>query len=181
MKHPWYIIIYSILFVIGCLFFYYQESWIIITFPFTNNLQHSQIQQNITYKTITLYAWQNNKLKQETTEIVYSDNIAQNIKQLLNSWLIFIEDEHLTDQENQAISVALSPSKQEAFICLNKNPFEKQWSTYQKFMWINSLLKTLKNNKIPISAVRLLVHHETLQDDHLNFDISWPITGFSCS
>jgi len=169
-----------ILFFIGSLFFLYQESWIIITSPFSRqNEQTISLQNNTIYKTITLYGWQQNEYKTESTEIIYSDNIAQNLTLLLNSWLIFLEDEHITDKQTQVMSVALPHSKTEAFISLNQQPFDPAWSTYRKLMWIESMLKTIRENKIPISSIRLLVHHQPLQDDHLQFDISWPITGFT--
>lgn len=167
------------LFIIGSLFFFYQESWLIITSPFYKQTELSaNLQHNTTYKTITLYGWLNNTLKIESTEIIYSDNVAQNIKLLLNSWLLFLEDEHITDKQTQIMSVALSISKQEAFISLNQPPFDPASSTHQKLMWIESMLKTIRENKIPITSIRLLVHHQPLLDDHLNFDISWPIAGF---
>ncbi len=180
MKQILYIFLIAICCTIGSLFFLYQESWIIITSPFSSQQEESNtLQQNTTYKTVTLYAWQQTKLKQETTQVVHSDNTAQNIKLLLNAWLLFLEDEHLAEQENQISSVALSPSKQEAFISLNQYPFDKSWSTYKKLMWTESLLKTIKDNKMPIQSVRLLVHHQPIQDDHLNFELSWPVIGFT--
>ena len=179
MKHIYYSVGCSLLFVFGLLLFFYQESWFIITCPLIHEETYNPLyHQNTSYKTITLYAWSQNKYKKETTEIIHSDNTTQNIKLLLNSWLQFVDDEHITDKETQIVSVSLSPSKQEAFICLNQYPFEKDWSTYRKLMWIESLLKTLRDNKIHISGIRLLVLHQPLIDDHLNFECSWPISGY---
>lgn len=180
MKKILYISSYIILLLIGSFFFLYQESWIIITSPFNTQKENNVfLQNNTTYKTITLYGWQNNNYKKESTEIIYSDNIAQNLKLLLNSWLIFLEEEHITDKQTQIMSVTLSHSKAEAFVSLNQPPFDQAWSTYRKLMWIESLLKTIRETKIPVSSIRILVHHQPLQDDHLNFDISWPINGFT--
>ncbi|MBI2353085.1 hypothetical protein HYV11_02460 [Candidatus Dependentiae bacterium] len=176
MKMIWYILPF---FCVGGLFFLQQESWIIITSPFqkqATELVTSQL--NTEYKTVLLYGWRNGEFKSESTEIIYSDDIALNMKLLLNSWLLFLEDEHITEKQTQIMSVALSVSKQEAFISLNQTPFDMNASTYDKLMWIESLLKTVKENKIPIAALRLLVHHQPLLDDHLNFDIAWPISGF---
>lgn len=179
MKYLYYSIVCIILLFTGAFFFFYQESWFIITCPLIHKEEYNPLQhQNIIYQTVNLYAWSHNKYKSETTEIIHSDNIAQNIKLLLSSWLMFLDDEHITDKDTQIISVCLSPSKQEAFICLNQYPFERDWSSYQKLMWIESMLKTIRENKVPITAVRLLVLHEPLLDDHLNFNISWPILGY---
>lgn len=179
MKHYAYILICSGLILLGSLFFLYQESWIVITSPFVKQEAiNSEFGEQIHYKTITLYGWHNNAYKTESTEIIYSDDTAQNLLLLLNSWLLFLEDEHISEKQTQTMSVALSYSKQEAFISLNQPPFDNASSTYHKLMWVESMLKTIRENKIPIAAVRLLVHHQPLQDDHLNFDISWPIFGF---
>lgn len=180
MRNLLYIATCSILCLLGGFFFLIQESWIVITSPFAQQqAQQTTQQKNTAYKTVTLYSMQNNnQIKKETTEIVYSDNTAHNIKLLLNSWLLFLEDEHIIEHENHIISVSLSSSKQEAFICLNQYPFEKSWSTYKKMMWIESLLKTIRENGISITSIRLLVQHQPLQDDHLHFELSWPIKGF---
>lgn len=180
MKYLQQIVTASFCIFLGFLFFLYQESWIIFTSPFAQQEEINPIlQQNISYKSVTLYCWHNNTYKKETTHIIYSENTGENIKHLINQWLIFLDDEHITNKETQIISVALSPSKQEAFICLNQPPFDKSWNTYQKLMWIESILKTIRENKIPITHARFLVHHQPLQDDHLNFEISWPISGFA--
>ena len=179
MKNNQYLLICFLLCSLGIFFYLYQESWVVITSPFVRQQTYdSMAQKNATYKMMTLYAWQQNNLKKESTEIMYTDDIAQNIKLLLNSWLLFLEDERITDKQTQIMSVALSPTKTEAFICFNQPPFDAAWSTYQKLMWTESMLQTIRENKIPITTIRLLVHHQPLQDDHLNFDISWPIIGF---
>ena len=179
MKNFIYLTFCILLIILGTIFFLYQESWIIITSPFLRQETiNSQVQEQTTYKTVMLYGWKNNNYKTESTEIIYSNNISKNINFLLNSWLLFLEDEHITEKQTQVMSVALSNSKQEAFISLNQQPFDIESSTYDKLMWVESLLKTIRENKISISAIRLLVHHQPLQDDHLNFDISWPIAGF---
>ncbi|MBM17787.1 MAG: hypothetical protein CL947_01805 [Epsilonproteobacteria bacterium] len=179
MKNMYYIIACISMTLVGSLFYLQQESWIIITSPFDYDNKINPIAKKYTsYKTVTLYAWNQNHLKQEVTDIIYSDNVSQNLKQLINSWFLFLDDEDIMTQETYVESVILSPSKQEAFISLNQIPFEGSWSTYQKLFWIEGMLTTIKNNKIPITAIRLLVHHQPLQDDHLNFAIPWPITGF---
>lgn len=178
MKQLYFISICATLFLTGCLFFFYQESWIVFTSPFNQSSKSYQEQQSTKSKTVTLYSLQGNSIKKETTDIIHSDNTAQNIQNLLNAWLLFLEDEHVTEFENKVISVALSPSKQEAFISLNQYPFDSSWSTYRKLMWTESLLKTIKDNNVPIVSVRLLVQHQPILDDHLNFTATWPLGGF---
>ena len=69
-------------------------------------------------------------------------------------------------------------SNKELFLSFNKDLFDKQYATFEKLMIIESLLKTMRDNKIAIQSVRFLVHHQIMTDDHLNFIISWPILGY---
>ncbi|HSW75799.1 MAG TPA: hypothetical protein VLG50_02050 [Candidatus Saccharimonadales bacterium] len=178
-KNIFYFVVSLLLVAMGCLFFLYQESWIVFSFPQKQSLHALTNQQKINSKEVSLWIWNNRKiLKKETTEIMYGQDITQNIKILLNNWFLFLEEEGLTDKQIFVQSVALSPAGHEAFISLNQYPFDKSASTFQKLMLIESLLKTLQENKIPITAIRLLVHHQPLQDDHLNFDTAWPIQGY---
>lgn len=181
MKKYTYFAVSLLLLAFGALFFLYQESWIIFSIPKTQTSTNvSSNQQKINSKEVTLWVWSSNAgtFKKETAEIIYGQDITQNIKLLLNSWFLFLEEEGLTDKQIFVQSVALSPSGSEAFISLNQYPFDKSASTYQKLMLVESLLKTLQENKIPITYIRLLVHHQPLQDDHLNFDTAWPIQGY---
>ncbi len=165
--------------IVGYLFFLQQESWLVITFPFwSRSTQKVCLMPQANYKTVMLYGWVNHALKKESTEIMYTQDKAQTLKLLLNSWLIFLEDEQVTEKQTQVMSVALVATGAEALISLNQYPFEGAWSTHQKLMWVESMLKTIRENSIDVTAIRLLVHHQPLQDDHLDFDISWPVGGF---
>lgn len=171
------IILLSIIFCIcGALFFLQQESWIIINLP---SQQTSLTSHSVDRKPqeVKLWIWHAQTMKQETTEIVASNDKASTLKQLINSWCMMLEENNITDKQIVAQSVALSPSKQEAFVCFNHAPFLPQASTYEKMMIIESLLKTIRSNLLGITHIRLLINHQPLQDEHLNFDIPWPICG----
>jgi hypothetical protein len=75
-------------------------------------------------------------------------------------------------------SVVPSPSGVEAYISFDRNPFTKNQSTYEKFMWIEGLLKTVRENGIQLQSIYFLVHHQPLTDFHLDFSNAWPISGF---
>jgi hypothetical protein len=45
-------------------------------------------------------------------------------------------------------------------------------------MLIEGLFKTIALNNIHVAQVQLLVHHQLLQDAHLDFSLPWPIHGF---
>jgi len=182
MKKTIYLLICLILLIIGSLFFLYQESCIVFFWPNQQQLPNHSLNQNSFHKQVTLWCLRvNNRQssnKKETAEIMFSDDVTQNIKLLLNKWFLFLEEENTTSKQIIVQSVAISPSGGEAFISINQYPFDKDESTYCKLMIMESLLKTVRENGIPISSIRLLINSQPLIDDHLNFDISWPVCGY---
>lgn len=162
----------------GALFFLQQESWIIINWPSLSPSQtklHSHIQQT---QEVPLWIWNKDTFKQEMSEIILSNDHAQIIKQIVNNFFTACLETNSVDQQIIVQSVIVSNSGQEAFISLNQNPFNLQSSTFAKLMLMQSLLKTLQCTKSNITHIRLLVQHQPLTDQHLNFDISWPIQGY---
>lgn len=177
MKHLKLIMINITLLLCGVLFFLHQEDWIIINFSTSKNFMKKN---NVTMQPqeTALWIFINGALKKEITEIIFSDNHAQTIKLLINSWLATLDEENIIDKQITVQSVILSPSGQDAFICLTESPLGKQASTHTKLMIMESMLKTLKDANLGLHNIRLLVHHQPIQDAHLNFDISWPINGY---
>ena len=167
-----------IFFIFGTIFFAYQQQWIIFIFPqYTQKIDPTNLHQSVQRKNITLHFWKNKKWNHEQSTIIWSADQAQNIKFLCNSWFNLAEDENITDNDILLLS-AIVTTNNEAFISLNKFPFNKSDSTFSKLMFIESLLKTLRTNNISIQSIRFLIHHQPFDDDHLNFDVSWPISGF---
>ncbi|MBP6892410.1 hypothetical protein KBB68_02405 [Candidatus Babeliales bacterium] len=161
----------------GIFFFLYQESWIIINLP-SNNIAQPKTLNAIQPKDAILWIFKDETLKKETTEIIFSNDHVQTIKQLLNHWLTTLEEEHIIDKQITVQSVILSSSGQDAFICFQENFLNKQASCFTKMMILESMLKTLRDAKLGIINVRFLVHHQPMLDHHFNFDISWPIAGY---
>jgi hypothetical protein len=64
-------------------------------------------------------------------------------------------------------------------LSFDRSPFPTEWTTYEQWMWIESLLKTVRDNDIRIQRIRFLVHHQELIDYHLDFSNPWPIIGFA--
>ena len=165
-------------FVIGVIMYAYQKEWIIIVPPYATAIHESECaDQNLQHHKVSLYFFKHNQWQKETTDIIWSPDASLNIKTLINNWLLLLEDEKIIDKDIQVISAIISSSK-ELFLSFNKEPFNKQDATYTKLMIVHGLLKTLHENKIPVQSVRFLIHHQILYDDHLNFSISWPISGF---
>lgn len=178
MKYFWITTLCSLLLILGSLFFFYQQSWIIISFPYNIDHNVTATTKSVTSEKVTLWAFKKDCWIKESTEIIKSDNIAQTLETLLSSWLLFLEEEGIIDNQVIIQSVTLTPSSNQAFISFYQSPLNVQASTYQTYMLIESMLKTIRVNQIPIQFVKLLIHHQTLQDKRLNFECFWPIAGY---
>jgi len=165
-------------FVIGIALFAYHKEWIIIVPPYAiATVEVEGKDQNVDHRKVQLYFFKHKQWHTEEINSIWSYDAALNAKTIINNLFILLEDEKIIDKDVQVISSIISSSK-ELYLSFNKEPFNKQDSIYTKLMIIQSLLKTLRNNKIPVQSVRFLIHHQTLVDDHLNFSISWPLSGY---
>lgn len=167
-----------IFFLLGIILFAYHKEWIIIAPPYaiaTVNIQNDD--QNLDHHKVQLYFFKHKQWHTEEISSIWSHDAALNAKTIINNWFILLEDEKIIDKDIQVISSIISSSK-ELYLSFNKEPFNKQDSIYTKLMLIEGLLTTLRENKIPVQSVHFLVHHQALIDDHFNFSISWPLSGY---
>lgn len=179
MKTKHYLYISFIVVCLTLFIFAYQQSWIIIRSPFQNTITYTFKKNNIKKKIITLCFWHNNKWHQEKTEIhVYSQKPDDIINYITNAWLKLLHEEHIIQKKIALQSVLISPSSKQAYISFSQSPLDKENSTHQKWLLVESLLKTLRENNIDIQSIYFLVHHQPLNDQNLNFSNAWPLEGF---
>jgi len=165
-------------FFAGFIFHAYQKEWIIITLPYqTTSFTEQKTTESFAQQKLPLYFWKNNAWHHEYSTVIWSSDIANNCKTLLNNLITVLEDESILESDIQIISATLSNQK-ELLLSFNKDMYTPEHATYDKIMIVHSFLKTLYENKIPIQSVRFLIHHHTIIDDHLNFSLSWPVTGY---
>lgn len=179
MKPFSYFLICLITFACGTLFLAMHNGWLVILPPhnfFSKNSVLSSAKK-ISREYVTLYFYHHEKWHTEKTHVLISDDIGQTTKQILQSWLNMLDEEHFTTKKITVQDVLISAT-QCAYISFDRNPFSREDSTYEKYMWVESLLETLRENKIPLQHVQLLVHHKPLQDYHLDFSHPWPLQGF---
>jgi hypothetical protein len=164
----------------GAIFYAIHKGWLIFNLP-CNTLHdqkntttaHSPIQ-----KKITLFFWHNESWQKESTQLVWTDHQGQNTLYVVNSWLCLLDDEKITHKKVSLQAAMLNPTGSELYLSFDRSLFFKQETTYTKWMLIEGLLKTLRENGIRPQSVRFLVNHEPMQDNHLDFINSWPIGGF---
>ncbi len=178
MKHRNLFFILIISFGCGLFVYSYQKSWIIFRFPFSKEaeitFEHNAEQTKKT--TITGYWYTKDRWYQETSTILWS-NQEHNIAQILNYWFETALQEKVIYNDVHVETVALT-NQHEALISLDSSPFNASMSIHEKLMIMESILKTLRMNKIKLQYIRFLLHHEPLYDNHLDLIRAWHINGY---
>lgn len=173
------IIITILAFLCGALFYAYNQGWIVIHYPTNAAANHTQGNAAAPQKKkVKLFFWHNGSWKTETTTILWSNNKATALSHLINRWLTLLDDEGLLNKKTTLQTALLAPSEQELFLSFDRSPFSRQQSIQEKLMFVEGLLKTIRDTNTGIQAVRFLVHHQPLIDDHLDFGHAWPIIGY---
>lgn len=159
----------------GMLFFALYNQWIIIKFPSFAPLSTNA--SLINKKKITLHFFHQDKWKTEIQDQLWTENVTKNLSQLINSWLVVLDDERIISKKTVLQSALVSHSGT-AYISFDHNVFSKEDPLFKKWMIIEGLLKTIRTNEIPIQQVQFLIQHQQLNDPHLDFSMPWPIHGF---
>jgi len=163
--------------IFGIIFVGINDQWIIIRSPFAIN-NKPELQKKSAKCQAPLFYWHNNSWHQEHLSVLCSDNVANNIKQLMNAWLSLTEAEQIIEKKVVLESALIASSGQELFLSFSRNIFGKDESLLAKWMRIEGILKTIRENNNQIQSVRFLVNHQPLRDTQLYFSFSWPIQGF---
>ena len=125
----------------------------------------------------TLYYWTHNKWVSETIELPSCQTI-QLLTIITNKWCSLIYEEHCCTKQFNIAHILLTASGKELYINFNRKPFDKKQSTFEKWVLIEGLLKTISSINPAITQIHFLVNHTILLDEHLDFSKPWPIYGF---
>ena len=173
------ILITVITFFFGILFFAFYNKWLIVSIPsYKTGVADQVARMKPEKKEVSLFYWHNKKWNKETVSLLWSEDLSKNIKYLVNSWLNLLEEEAIMKDRVRNQTVLLSSSLTQAYLSFDRNLLHKESSTHKKLMLIEGLLKTMRENNIELQSIYFLVHHEIMQDYHLDFSNSWPIYGF---
>jgi hypothetical protein len=171
------IIFFSLLgFCIGLLFLAFQNNIIIIRNPFARHLL--QEQPGVEKKKVKLFYWHHDKWNNEEVDIIWAANKAQTLKYLIDSWLTLMDEEHLMEKKTSLQAVVLGSSENDIFLSFDRNPLSREGTIFEKWMWLEGLLKTIRDNDLKVQSIRFLVHHQDMYDTHLDFSNPWPSIGF---
>jgi hypothetical protein len=163
----------AVLFAI--LFFAFQQEFIIIALK--KKTAVSPIKDAVTKKTIYLYYFKDNNWQRESTDVIWHSNNQITANNIISSWLTWAVEEKFLAKRIALQSAVMTPTN-DLYISFDRNPFGKEQSTFEKWIFVESVLKTMRESTLPIHAVYLLVNYQELQDPHLDFAIGWPISGF---
>jgi len=133
---------------------------------------------NKSTKKVIVHYWQNGSWHTETDTILWQEDKSAQLTALINSWLAVLAEERVIDKKINLQTVIGASSGNEFFVSFDCYPFFKDSSTYEKYQWIEGLLKTIRANGVAVQSIRFLVQHQELVDAHLDFSRSWPVAGF---
>jgi hypothetical protein len=167
----------GIFLIIGMGYSAFNNEILILRWPLTI-APSVQEQSATTKKKVKLSYWHHGAWHSETNEILWSTDKTDTLANLVKCWLNVLDEESMATKKISLQSIILTTTGTEAFVSFDHYPFAKDESTFEKWHWVEGLLKTLKDNGIALQSVRFLVHHQELIDPHLDFSQSWPIGGF---
>lgn len=175
-----YIVLCTSAAVLGSLLYFRGKEWIIIRWPsyVATPLAHNEIHVETTKKKVRLSFWHYHRWNYETIDILWSNNIAENIQYLIRSLLTLLEEEQVLEKKASLQSATQSLSGNNVYLSFDRTPFNEEAPTFDKLMIIESILKTVRENGITIPNIYFLVHHQPMKDVHLDFSLAWPLEGF---
>jgi len=174
-----YLSISALTFLLGLFICALLNNWIIFRFPARAQEQEQYHTPPATSKKkITLFFWKHDQWRKETTSLIWHQDHDKNIETLTKAWLSTLEDEGLITTPVRLQSVLLAPSKSHAYLSFDRNFLPQDCPTYEKWLRIEGLLKTIREHNIPLTHVYFLVDHQPMADYHLDFSNPWPLGGF---
>ena len=172
-----YVVLACISLGIGVVFYAYLQEWIVICWPGARTSSVSMIHPG-SKKKVTFSYWHNGTWRQEMQEVIISTHKSELLHAIMNGWLVVTEEEGISDKKVSLQTVLLSSNDTYAYFSFDRNPLPSECSTFYIWMWVEGVLKTLRENGIHLQGVYFLVQHQPLQDEHLDFSNPWPLTGF---
>ncbi|MBY0354027.1 hypothetical protein K2W90_06725 [Candidatus Babeliales bacterium] len=144
-------------------------------------VKSAQVQalQAVVRKPVIYHFFKHDKPDREQAFLMWhKHDLGHNVKHLVGGWLVCVQEERLVDHAVRLETVSFSLYNQEVYLSFTQALFKKDDSILKKWQLTESLLKTLRDAGIDIRAISLLVDHQPMSDEHLDFSQSWPLEGF---
>lgn len=156
---------------IASVFFCVQRGWLLWLGPTYRPPIHTPQQSQ---KEVQFFYRNNGNIAHESTQLLWCSDEQQNLHYLINSWLTFMYVEHHITKKVVVESTLINATETDIFISFSHKPFYKNQSIIEKLEFIQTLCATIAHVS-GVTGIRFLVHHQPLDDPHLDCDISWPI------
>ncbi len=164
-------------FALGMLIYALSYGWIVIQKPSnTASLLHDK-NHSVEKKIITFYFWHVDTWQHETMELIWPEDVAQQLNLMVSKWLSVVLEEGVYEKRI-SLQSALVSDTQEAYLSFDRNPIVKARATLQNLMWFEGLLKTVRSAQIGVRGIYFMTHHQPINDIRFDFLRSWPIAGF---
>ncbi len=162
--------------LIGVGYYAWQQEWVILNYPCHTTYKNRSDQ--LTNKRVIIWYAYEDQLHKEATDVIWSSiRPTENAHRLVQRTLSLLQENHVI--KKSSVSMALAHyTGQELLLFFDHAPLTNAMSVKTKLMIIQSILKTLHENNIPFKMIRFFVGNEPMSDMHLDFQQSWPITGF---
>lgn len=175
MKQKSYLFICIIMVLAGILAFAYHKEIIIINRPKLSGRYDLEPAQKTA---VLLFNWHHNEWHTEQIPLLLSQDKNANYIQLIGQLLQLMHTEKIISKKVSVQSALTSFDTQRLLVSFDQMPWNKEWSTFEKWMIMESILKTIRAYDPAIKKVVFLVAHQPLNDTHLDFTNAWPIEGF---
>ncbi len=172
-----YIYLLFISFMAGIGLIAFKKNWVILNFKH-QSLNMPCVKTSCYKKNVKIWFWKHDKWHYEQNDILWGQDSATNITNLVQNWLIVLEEEDITKNKINLQTAVNTQNQQTAYLSFDHSLFTKDLNTYQKLIIIESLLKTLRTNQVGAQYIYFLVQHQLMKDSHLDFNNPWPISGF---
>ncbi len=161
-------------------FFAYRHKFFIVYTAWPTSTKNGAIQkaQEVFIKKDCFFFHQEEWHSEQIT-LLSTDDSTLMLRTLISQWLEIMKQEGCMKQSTRLESAVIASPSMIAYLSFEDIPFERQQSIQEKWHWMESLLKTIREAHLKVQAVHILVNHQSLEDVHLDFSYAWPIQGFS--
>lgn len=176
MKTKSYAILSGIIFIVGVLFFAFYHEYLIINLkkPIKTQLTAAPTAQ----QKVMMHFWKE-KWKFDEIQLLLNQNPCHDAQLILANWIELALDEHILTKKITVQPAMITQDNQHLYISFDLNPFGKESATFEKWMIIEGILKTIHGALPSIKRVTFLLDHQPLTDAQLDFSNPWPIEGFA--
>ena len=129
------------------------------------------------YKTLQIYYPVNGELVSVETQVVVTQEARLTIDQLLRTWLLTLSREGFVSEPITLQAVSIVEAGTIGLISFDRSLFSASWSSKQKLLCVQSLLRTLQSTQV--NALHVLCNHEPMVDEHLDLSAPLPIDGYA--